>query len=487
MAPGASFLGILRLRWTEREAESVTDMRGTSKQKPRSLWPTLIVLAGAAPVLALSPWLLSVGLILGCGIFVAYEFSLVKIPVRELERDVEAGVAGAAQALAMKHDMNAMLAACQFGITLTSLGLTLALEPAIHHALEGYAAIVAYSVGLAMFIGAFLHVTFGELIPKGLALVVPKQVLYTTAPFMSLFRFLAIPFIKTCNTIANAGVQMITGKNPDKDAHHDEGMEIGEALLYAHARGQIKPDQLKVMRNVLAFAARSVREVMTPATLVVALDLQEDWDQNRQVVDEHRYSRYPVIDGDWHAVVGYVRKDDILRSELKGERNLRALLLPIERRPETVHLNQVNLFQGSPMIALYDEYDAFVGLLTAEDVVEQIVGEIYDETDDQEAPTVVPLGDGSYWVCGKVLVGELVQTLDLDELQEEYPDVDTIGGVVITLLGRQPRPGDVVTLFRYSVTVESTHGFRVGKLRFAPLAAFAPEVADVTTTGHTGV
>jgi CBS domain containing-hemolysin-like protein len=431
-----------------------------------------------------SPWLLSAGLILSCGVYVAYEFALVKIPTRQLERDAEDGVAGAAIALKMKHDLNAMLAACQFGITLTSLGLTLALEPAIEHALAGYTWAASFSAGLALCAGAFLHVTFGELVPKGLALVVPQKVLYATAPFMRLFRFLAIPFIKTCNTIANTAVRTITGKNPDEVAEDDDGMEIGEALLSAHARGELKPEQFRVMRNVLGFAERTAREVMTHAKDVVALDLQESWEQNMALAEKFRYSRYPVIDGTWHKLVGYVRKVNLLRSEMKGTRDLKALVLPIEQRPETVLLRQVNLFQGSPMIALYDEYDNFVGLLTAEDVVEQIVGEIYDETDDREAPPVEKLADGIYRVAGAALIEEVAQTLDLEGL-EEHQDVDTIGGLILKQLGSRPRPNDQVTIEQYQVTVESAQGFRINKLRFDRTPA--DDDTAVTPPGHTGV
>lgn len=292
------------------------------KQKPpssrRALLATLVLVAVALPIMSSSPWLLSAGLILGCGVYVAYEFALVKIPVRQLERDAEEGEPGAAIALKMKHELNAMLAACQFGITLTSLGLTLALQPAIAHALARYAWAHTFSAGLALFAGAFLHVTFGELVPKGLALVVPQKVLYATAPFMRMFRFLAIPFIKSCNAIANTTVKTITGKNPDEVAADDDGMEIGEALLSAHARGELKPEQFRVMRNVLAFAERTAREVMTHAKDVVALDLQENWEDNMALVEQFRYSRYPVIDGNWHKLVGYVRKVNVLRSEMKG-------------------------------------------------------------------------------------------------------------------------------------------------------------------------
>jgi CBS domain containing-hemolysin-like protein len=442
----------------------VTSKRRSQK---KGIIATLIALAVLAPVAALSPWLLSVALILACGVYVAFEFALVKVPMRRLERDAEAGLGGAAVVLGMKRDMNAMLAACQFGITLTSLGLTLALEPAIHHALGAYEQVAQYSAALAMALGAFFHVTFGELIPKGLALVVPGKVLYVTAPFMRLFRLAAVPFIKTCNAIANVVVKGLTGKNPDTDAHHEEGVEIGEALLYAHASGEIKPQQLQLMRNVLSFADRTAREAMTPARQVITLDLQSSWQDNMVLAEEHGYSRFPVVDGDPNNVVGYARRAEILKAEIKGTRDLGALLRPIERRPETMSLAKLNLFQGTPMIALFDEHDTFTGLLTAEDLVEQIVGEIYDETDERTAPDVVPLDGGAVRLSGSVLLERAAEVLGLPEIAD-HEDVDTIGGLVLKLLGRQPRAGDVVDLEGYKAAVESAKGFRIVSLLFTP-------------------
>ncbi|MDF3071761.1 MAG: rane protein, partial [Polyangiaceae bacterium] len=362
-----------------------SSLRAPRKPAPPSGKSAVLTFVGFGALVGLSllsPWLLSAALIAGCGVFVAFEFALVKVSLRTLERDQSNGVAGAGLLLVMKQELNSLLAACQFGITLTSLGLTLALEPAIHEALAGHEWIAAYSGALAMSLGAFVHVTFGELIPKGLALVVPLNVLYVTAPFMRMFRVVAVPFIKTCNAIANRVVHFLTGKHPDTDAHHDESVEIDEALVGAHASGQIEPEQLKVMRNVLAFVDRTVREVMTPARRVAYLDLQRSWEENLRTAEDQGFSRFPVADGDLNKIVGYVRRAELLKAELQQQRDLKSLLLPMERRPEAASLAHLNLFRGTPMIAVYDEHDTFTGLLTAEDIVEQIVGEIYDETDE---------------------------------------------------------------------------------------------------------
>ncbi|MDQ3033222.1 MAG: hemolysin family protein [Myxococcota bacterium] len=424
----------------------------------------------AIPVAASSPWLLSVFLIFACAIYVAFEFALVKIPMRTLERDASTGAPGAAILLGMKRDMNAMLAACQFGITITSLGLTLALEPAIHHALLGYELVARFSAVIAMAVGAFFHVTFGELVPKGLALVVPGKVLYATAPFMRIFRFLAIPFIKTCNAIANVIVATITGKNPDTAGHHDEGVDIGEALVYAHASGEIKPEQLTLMRNVLSFADRTAREVMTPARRVTTLDLQHSWNDNMAVVEEQGFSRLPVLDGDPHNVVGYVRRADILRAALHGKRELAPLVLPIERRPETASLARLDMFAGTPMIAVFDEHDSFTGLLTAEDLVEQIVGEIYDDTDEPASPDVVTLENGEVRMAGAVLLEKAADVLAVPSIAG-HEDVDTIGGLVVKKLGRMPKAGDHVVIDGYDAHVESCKGFRIGQLLLRPTRA----------------
>ena len=438
--------------------------RGGSNK--RGLVLTLFLLAIFTPLALLSPWSLSLCLILGCGTYVAFEFALVKVPLHKLERDVEAGVPGAGVVLQMKREMNSMLAASQFGITLTSLGLTLALEPAIHHALIDYERVAAFSAALAMGLGALLHVTFGEQIPKGIALVVPVKVLYYTAPFMRMFRWVAVPFIKTCNAVANLVVQGVTGRHPDTAAHHEENVDIGQALFYAYSAGELKPQQLRLMRNVLAFADRTVREAMTPARLVVYLDLRKTWEENMAIADEHGFSRLPVVDGDQHNVVGYARRADLLQAELRGQRDLKLLVRQIERRPETAALGRLNLFRGSPMIAVFDEHDSFTGLLTAEDIVEQIVGEIYDETDDKPAkPDVEALSDGSMRVAGSMLLAPAGEALGLGEL-DEHPDVDTVGGLVLKLLGRQPKIGDEVDVDGYQVRVEGAQGFRITSLLF---------------------
>ena len=446
----------------------------------RGLVFTLILIAAAAVVGAQSPWLLSLMLVMGCGVFVAFEFALVKVSVRQLERDGADGRSGAETLLAMKRDMNAMLAACQFGITLTSLGLTLALEPAIHRALARYEQVAAHSTGIAMVLGAFFHVTFGELVPKGIALVVPARVLYVTAPLMRMFRWIAVPFIKTCNGIANVVVAAVTGHHPDGAGAHEEGMEIGEALLYAHASGQIQPDQLKLMRNVLSFSERIAREVMTPVKSVVSVDLAAPWPETLKRVEESRYSRYVVTDGAWHKVVGYVRKADVLRAEMRVKRNLAAIVLPIERLPQTVALGRINIFEGCPIIALYDEHDSFQGVITAEDVVEQIVGEIYDEKDPRHPRRIEQLPDDALRMDGEILLSEAAEVLGVENLAE-HEDIDTIGGLVLKLLERQPAAGDEVTLGGYRVSVEEAQGFRITKLHCVRLAAVeepAPEEAE---------
>lgn len=442
--------------------------------------PTLLAIVVLVPLLSLSPWTISLGLIGLCGIYVAFEFALVKVSLRALQRDAQRGVRGAQTALDMKQDMNSMLAACQFGITVTSLGLTLALEPALHHVLDLHARGVlerlsrwveprALSVGAAMVLGSLLHVTFGELVPKSLALIVPQGVLYRTVAFMRIFRFAAIPFIKSCNGVANVVVRLLTGKDPDKDIHHEEAIDLREALVYASATGQIAPKQLGLIRNVLQFAERTAREVMTPAASVVAIRLPCSWEEVKKLVEEHRFSRYPVIEGDWRHLLGYVRHIEVLRSDAQGQRDLKPMLRPIERRPETVLISELNLFQGSPLVALYDEHDGFVGLLTAEDVVEEIVGEIYDETDERGAQGIQRLPDGKVRISGGLLLDQVGDALGLRDQLADETDVDTIGGVVLRRLGRQPATGDHIQLGGYRAVVEEVSGFRIVRLRFEPL------------------
>lgn len=446
----------------------------------RSLRRTTLALLILVPISLLSPWLLSATLIGACGIYVAFEFALVRVPLHTLEREVQQNLPGAAQLLAMKQDMNALLAACQFGITLTSLGLTLALEPAIHRVLHtwqeanGWQALAGASTALAMALGAFLHVTFGELIPKGLALVVPKKVLYALGPFMALFRLIAVPFVKTCNSIANWVVKGITGKDPDVDVRHDDDVEIDEAILMAYDQGRIAGRQLQLMKNVLHFSDRTAREVMTPASMVIALDLERPWAENFEIAEEAGFSRFPVIEDNPHNLAGYVRRAELLRAQLDGQTDLRALLHPIDQRPETARLTQLNLFRGAPLVACFDEYNSFSGLITAEDVIEQIIGEIYDETDDVHQIQVEHQADGSIRIDGALLLEDAGELLGLEAL-DRHGDVDTIGGLVLKALARQPKRGDRVELGQWIAEVEACQGFRILRLHLSPIPPPEPE------------
>jgi len=159
---------------------------------------------------------------------------------------------------------------------------------------------------------------------------------------------------------------------------------------------------------------------------------------------------------------------------VEGQRDLQALLRPMERRPETVRISALNLFHGSPLVALYDEHDSFVGLLTAEDVVEEIVGEIYDETDERGGQKLQRLPDGKIRVSGSLLLDQVGEALGMREQLADETDVDTIGGLVVKRLGREPASGDQVELGDYRVTVEGASGFRVLRLRFEPLPPAAP-------------
>ena len=207
---------------------------------------------------------------------------------------------------------------------------------------------------------------------------------------------------------------------------------------------------------------------MTPARLVVSLDLRRTWEENFATAEEHGFSRFPVLGEHAHDVVGYVRRAELLRAELDGQRDLARILHPIERRPESAPLSLLNLVRGTPVLACYDEHDSFTGLLTAEDVIEQIMGEIYDETDDIEAHGVRSMKDGTIKIDGGTLLEVAGRALELRE--DDVPqDVDTIGGLVVKRLARQPARGDTVEIGGWLATVDGAQGFRITSLTFRPI------------------
>lgn len=418
--------------------------------------------------------LVSAFLVVLNGIFVAFEFAIVKVRPHRLQEMADAGNRTAALALSQTRHLDAYLAVCQFGITIASLALTVAFEPAIEKLITPYLiplmgdeAAHSLSIGIALFLATSAHVIFGELVPKSVAILMPVEVTMALAVWLKRFFVLSLPFNKVYNGIANKIVRFLTRRDPRGTHAHEEHEQIDVELLLARAleRGEIGVEQKALMENVLDFPERTAREVMTPAESVITLDLSRPWEENLAVMKEQLFTRYPVIDGDANDVVGYVMLHDVFRHVVDGRTDLRRLVRPLEKRPETMTLDQLrHVMPRKPLVAIYDEHNRFVGITTDEDVSEEILGEIVDENDEETIPPVRRTGDGGYLINGAAAVDRVIEELGLRVDPDELEGVDTFGGLVLKRLARQPKNRDEVELSGFRFTVEEADGFRITRL-----------------------
>jgi CBS domain containing-hemolysin-like protein len=429
--------------------------------------------------------LLALFLVLLNGFFVAAEFAIVKIRGTRLDELVRQGNRRAPAARRMVDHMDAYLSATQLGITLASLGLGWIGEPAFAHLIQplfaglgAYSAMAAHSASLtlAFLLITFLHIVFGELAPKSLAIQRAEATVLTVAWPMHLFYRLSYPAIWALNGIANLALRGV-GLRPasaQERAHSEE--ELRMILAASQQSGVLTAQAAEILQNVFRFADLTVRQVMIPRAEVIILDATAPLAENLALAKKHGHTRYPLCEGSLDAVVGIVHIKDLLW--LLREHGEAADVRRIARKP--FFLPETRLIaralkdfqaQRQHMAIVLDEFGGAVGAVTLEAVLEKLVGEIQDEF-DQEAPKVIRMPEGGFLVHGRLLIQEANERLGLAVQDEEN---DTLGGHVVMRLGRMPRPGDSVDLEGYRASVREVKGHSISWLQLTPVPAAAPE------------
>lgn len=396
--------------------------------------------------------------------FVAFEFSIIAAKRGEISDLAERGHRAARRVLGQMEHIDSYLAACQFGITLSSLALTAVFEPAVQAALTPFlgafvATQLAVSISTAFAIGTAtgLQVVIGELFPKAVAITVPVPVVLATSGLMRWAYVLSTPLNATYNRMANRIVKSLTGKSVH-EARDLESFDAEVMLRLAYEQGSIDGLQRQLMNAVLDFPTRTAREAMTPAERVVGFQLDESEQMVYRTMRKERHTRYPVFEGD--KLKGYVLMHDVFRQRLDGTFDLSAIIREIAAVPETVRLDRLRSeYREHPIMAVYDERNEFVGIITAEDLIEEIVGDILDEGEQPERPVVQKLPNGSALIDATALIEEISGEIGLEL---ESPDgVDTFGGLLLTRLGREPKPGDVIRHSGWLFIVRECEGFSI--------------------------
>jgi CBS domain containing-hemolysin-like protein len=407
------------------------------------------------------------------GFFVAAEFALVRVRDSRIQQLEQEGSVRARVVRDALRDLDAYLSVCQVGITVASLGLGWVGEPAVAHLIEpllGAAgitnervvSIIAFVVGFAII--TYAHLVFGEQAPKYFSIQRAEATsLWISRPlriFMVLFR----PLVWVVNASTNFvlrpwGIKL----GEEMEAHSEEELRI--MISSATASGELEPEEREYLNNVFDFGDRVAREVMVPRPDIEALRVDLPLAEMVDAAVFGRYTRYPVYEEDLDHVLGVVHVKDLLRAarENPDDFDVRPIIRDCLVVPENKPIEQIlREFQQRKlqMAIVIDEWGSVEGLITIEDVLEEIVGEIQDEFDEGEA-AIEEIGDGVYAVDGRIPITEVNEYFELDLPHEDF---DTIGGYILGSLGRPPEPGDTVEADGITLHVKSVDGPRVSML-----------------------
>lgn len=433
-------------------------------------------------------------LVLLNGFFVAAEFALVRIRSTQIETLVEEGRSSAKLIQEIEDNLDDYLATTQLGITLASLGLGWVGEPAIASLIEpvlgsvlpaGSVHLVAIVIGFSVI--TFLHVVFGELAPKTLAIADAERIALLVARPMKFFYYVFIPGIIVFNGTANffTGLLGVAPASERDESHSPE--EIMRIVSRSGDQGAVDTAEVEMIEAVFDLGDTIAREVMVPRPDVVTVRAGMPLSELRGVAASGNYTRFPVVDEEAdEPVIGFVHAKDVLQAIEAADREgadaeptardlaREALIVPETRRIDEIlaEFRRRNV----QLAVVIDEWGAFEGILTIEDVIEEVVGEIQDEFDVAEMEASVDeRPDGSYTMDGGVSLEDVNETLGTEFEGDAF---DTIGGLVLSRLGRAPEVGDAIEVDGYEVTVEDVEGTRISSVTVSEVPPEAEESTD---------
>ncbi|GAB4254329.1 MAG: hemolysin family protein [Thermoleophilia bacterium] len=415
--------------------------------------------------------------------FVASEFAVVKVRSTKVAELAAEGRRSAKVAANIVRHLDAYLSATQLGITMASLGLGWVGEPALAHLVEPPLALVGVtsdtavrtaSALVAFLVITFLHIVLGELAPKSLAIQRPEGTALWIALPLRAFYSVFFPVIWLFNAAA-LGVLRLLGIEPATEAqlaHSEE--ELRMIIAASQEVGHIDEVEQTIMRRALTFGERSVGDIMVPRPEIAALPTDMLVRDALAEVAASNHTRYPVYEDDLDDTIGYVHVKELYRAD--PDKPVRTLLRPIGFISETASIEMALLrFQSTrtPLAIVVDEHGGTAGIVTIQDVVEELIGEMQDEF-DREAPLVQPLDGGGYSVDGGARLDYLEEALGLHLPEEGFP---TLGGRVFEQLQRRPRVGDEVQVGDYQARILEVDGMRITRVLMLPLESNTPSAA----------
>ncbi|SFD71027.1 Hemolysin, contains CBS domains [Paenibacillus catalpae] len=368
--------------------------------------------------------------------FVATEFAVVRLRTSRVNQLVAEGVRNAPAVQNVITHLDSYLSACQLGITITALGLGWLGEPTVHDLLDplfhrlhiGGDLVEVISFILSFAIVTYLHVVLGELAPKTVAIIKPEQISLAVAPIIIVFYKVMFPFIWLLNGSAN-GIVRIMGFKPtgEQEAHSEE--EIRSIMSESYESGKINKSELSYVNRIFEFDERLAREIMVPRTDMICLFIENTKVENISIIRREQYTRFPVAKGSKDNIIGIINtKQFFMQYFGDNETDVSMLLQPVMSVPEVMPIKKLlrKMQQERVHIAiLLDEYGGTSGLITIEDIIEEIVGEIRDEFDADEVKEIDAIEPNRFIVDGKALISEVNEATGC---HLESHDVDSIGG-----------------------------------------------------------
>ncbi|WP_271401624.1 hemolysin family protein [Salinicoccus roseus] len=372
-------------------------------------------------------------------LFVGSEFALVKARLSRIDQLIEEGNRKARRVRKMTMELDYYLSACQLGITVTALGLGWIGESTFEVVLHPFFELIGIpdqlttvlTVALAFIIVTFIHVVVGELAPKTVAIQYAEKLALALSGPLYFFGVIMKPLIWTMNGAARFLVRLVGFKDVAVEQAHSED-ELKIIMTQSYQSGEINQTELAYMQNIFSFDERLAKDIMVPRTQMITLTDPVNIEDVLENVKEHNYTRYPVTDesGDKDQIIGFLNVREFLTNHVSDE----------EVRPED-HIHEIPMLTEVSRISdalvkmqrervhialIIDEYGGTAGMITMEDILEEIVGEIRDEFDEDEEPDIVKVEDDIYHINGRVLLDDLNEQFDITF--DNSDDIDTIGG-----------------------------------------------------------
>ena len=408
------------------------------------------------------------------GFFVAAEFSLVRVRVSQLEVLQNEGSRAAGRVIKIVHHLDSYLSAVQLGITVASLGIGWLAEPAIGRYLSELLGMIGISadltggisVAVAFFLVTFAHIVCGELAPKSLAIAKPLEVSMFVSMPMRIFHAVFSPVMYLLVVTSNLLLKIFRIEPPQPG--HSSGVsaeELRNIAQHSSDDGTITKETGTLLENVFQFFTLNAREIMVPRGKIDAVSIDSTLDDFIATALDKGHSRYPIYRNDVDDIVGLVHiKDAFAAQKNHTGATLESLMREIIFIPETATIGHVldKLQQKrSHLAVVVDEYGGTSGLITIEDTLERLVGDIEDEFDPEQQEDIQPAADNTWIVKGETFLGELTETLNAQEIEAES---DTVSGLIMEKLGRVAKNHDKVEFQDLSFEVISMERLRISRV-----------------------